>query len=112
CATPFCYSLTRPVPHRALHSFPTRRSSDLPDQSDVSRHEPVRLLAWGHGIPPVPDHGGRSEVGFARRERVVPDLGRAAEIGHHTDRKSTRLNSSHVKTSYAVFCLKKKNDAM
>src|SRR5207249_5241580 len=26
------------------------------------------------------------------------------------DRKSTRLNSSHVSTSYAVFCLKKKND--
>src|SRR5690606_40977159 len=26
----------------------------------------------------------------------------------HIDRKSTRLNSSHVKTSYAVFCLKKK----
>src|SRR5207302_5168384 len=25
------------------------------------------------------------------------------------DRKSTRLNSSHVKISYAVFCLKKKN---
>src|SRR5690606_39642309 len=25
------------------------------------------------------------------------------------DRKSTRLNSSHVKSSYAVFCLKKKN---
>src|SRR5690606_8663914 len=28
----------------------------------------------------------------------------------HTDRKSTRLNSSHVKISYAVFCLKKKNE--
>src|SRR5690606_38696620 len=27
-----------------------------------------------------------------------------------TDRKSTRLNSSHVKISYAVFCLKKKKD--
>src|SRR5436305_8192717 len=27
----------------------------------------------------------------------------------HQDRKSTRLNSSHVRTSYAVFCLKKKN---
>src|SRR5690606_41184750 len=27
----------------------------------------------------------------------------------HEDRKSTRLNSSHVKISYAVFCLKKKN---
>src|SRR5690606_8404796 len=29
-----------------------------------------------------------------------------------TDRKSTRLNSSHVKTSYAVFCLKKKNERL
>src|SRR5690606_40109940 len=28
----------------------------------------------------------------------------------HIDRKSTRLNSSHVKISYAVFCLKKKNE--
>src|SRR5690606_7400075 len=28
------------------------------------------------------------------------------------DRKSTRLNSSHVKSSYAVFCLKKKNRAL
>src|SRR5690606_39337943 len=28
---------------------------------------------------------------------------------HWLDRKSTRLNSSHVKISYAVFCLKKKN---
>src|SRR5207302_10580844 len=28
---------------------------------------------------------------------------------HPSDRKSTRLNSSHVKNSYAVFCLKKKN---
>src|SRR5437762_9664674 len=29
---------------------------------------------------------------------------------HHTDRKSTRLNSSHRCISYAVFCLKQKND--
>src|SRR5690554_7448804 len=28
-----------------------------------------------------------------------------------TDRKSTRLNSSHVRTSYAVFCLQKKKEA-
>src|SRR5690606_40703985 len=31
------------------------------------------------------------------------------QVGN-TDRKSTRLNSSHVKNSYAVFCLKKKKD--
>src|SRR5690606_19708219 len=30
--------------------------------------------------------------------------------GHTLDRKSTRLNSSHVKISYAVFCLKKKHN--
>src|SRR2546430_11529953 len=29
---------------------------------------------------------------------------------HRADRKSTRLNSSHSQISYAVFCLKKKND--
>src|SRR5699024_6947035 len=32
-----------------------------------------------------------------------------SDIREMTDRKSTRLNSSHVSTSYAVFCLKKKN---
>src|SRR5215813_15147523 len=31
-----------------------------------------------------------------------------ARIDIHADRKSTRLNSSHVRISYAVFCLKKK----
>src|SRR3989442_9037028 len=30
------------------------------------------------------------------------------ELGRFEDRKSTRLNSSHVRISYAVFCLKKK----
>src|SRR5690625_6694993 len=32
----------------------------------------------------------------------------ARDIAKHKDRKSTRLNSSHVAISYAVFCLKKK----
>src|SRR5690242_21498774 len=35
-------------------------------------------------------------------------LGRAAEPVDRQDRKSTRLNSSHMSISYAVFCLKKK----
>src|SRR5690606_41481506 len=47
-------------------------------------------------------------------ESGPPGLGRPALDVLHTikrrrDRKSTRLNSSHVKISYAVFCLKKKN---
>src|SRR5690606_41306214 len=37
---------------------------------------------------------------------------RSGPLGaHRADRKSTRLNSSHVKISYAVFCLKKKKKA-
>src|SRR5690625_1543128 len=39
-------------------------------------------------------------------ERIEYDPNRTANI----DRKSTRLNSSHVAISYAVFCLKKKNN--
>src|SRR5471030_3404735 len=37
-----------------------------------------------------------------------PDRERPAHRGGHQDRKSTRLNSSHLGISYAVFCLKKK----
>src|SRR5438874_10236145 len=45
-------------------------------------------------------------LGHKRRQR----LGRVEQV--HPDRKSTRLNSSHVEISYAVFCLKKKNTIM
>src|SRR5436305_14347418 len=38
----------------------------------------------------------------------VRGRGGAARGRRRTDRKSTRLNSSHVRISYAVFCLKKK----
>src|SRR5690606_40851251 len=37
------------------------------------------------------------------------DLAAPSASSKGRDRKSTRLNSSHVKISYAVFCLKKKN---
>src|SRR5690606_39566688 len=47
------------------------------------------------------------DLGPDRPERAT----RQAPHGRHEceDRKSTRLNSSHVKSSYAVFCLNKKN---
>src|SRR5690606_39662880 len=44
--------------------------------------------------------------------RVIPGEGRSVRRDRapgRVDRKSTRLNSSHVKNSYAVFCLKKNN---
>src|SRR2546421_3221536 len=46
-------------------------------------------------------HSGRSILAWERSE---PRYSRLAE----SDRKSTRLNSSHDQISYAVFCLKKK----
>src|SRR5256885_7783122 len=47
------------------------------------------------------------------RERVLGAAARGADLGRdlaalRRDRKSTRLNSSHLVISYAVFCLKKK----
>src|SRR5262245_64576461 len=46
-----------------------------------------------------------------RAERTVIRHERQEQIaGHGGDRKSTRLNSSHLGISYAVFCLKKKNN--
>src|SRR5690349_22414661 len=43
-------------------------------------------------------------------DRRAPRARRARPRGRRADRKSTRLNSSHVEISYAVFCLKKKTD--
>src|SRR5207244_12952387 len=43
---------------------------------------------------------------YRRQDPPVRGAGRA---GRRVDRKSTRLNSSHQIISYAVFCLKKKN---
>src|SRR5205814_8828934 len=49
-------------------------------------------------------HGRKPKQPDAGRARVDPGIRRAVRI----DRKSTRLNSSHLGISYAVFCLKKK----
>src|SRR5256885_3121589 len=49
-------------------------------------------------------------AGLHGQVQVGADVGVAPDLLHHPrDRKSTRLNSSHLVISYAVFCLKKKN---
>src|SRR5690606_40425730 len=55
---------------------------------------------------PRPEVAGAAGPPY-RRGRAGRGLG-AARVHRAQDRKSTRLNSSHVKISYAVFCLKKK----
>src|SRR5690606_39325694 len=52
------------------------------------------------------DAGGNAGHQLPSLIERFPSMGRPPA----RDRKSTRLNSSHVKISYAVFCLKKKNE--
>src|SRR5436305_14878177 len=79
---------------RHLNSFPTRRSSDLPHEHVVLRGieqcQAGRLHEFVPLVVPEP-----------------PDVAAPLQMVEQ-DRKSTRLNSSHVRISYAVFCLKKK----
>src|SRR5207249_9389027 len=56
-------------------------------------------------------HGVRQLGKAPERGELVLDERAAADRTVAGDRKSTRLNSSHVSISYAVFCLKKKNRA-
>src|SRR3989442_6011781 len=53
-------------------------------------------------------HAVLTDFGVARALAEARSGGRLTEAGISVDRKSTRLNSSHVRISYAVFCLKKK----
>src|SRR5690606_12329825 len=55
------------------------------------------------GVEFIPGHP------IAGTEHSGPEAG-FGDLFEQRDRKSTRLNSSHVKISYAVFCLKKKRD--
>src|SRR5437764_4473217 len=58
-----------------------------------------------------PVHGAALAEEIGRAEVLVPEApGVLAAIPISSDRKSTRLNSSHRCISYAVFCLKKKNE--
>src|SRR5207245_11764556 len=72
-----------------LHSFPTRRSSDLFAIIPQAAARPRRGPPASFFLASSSSAAGRSRC---------------------RDRKSTRLNSSHGSISYAVFCLKKKND--
>src|SRR5206468_10546387 len=83
--------------HLPLHSFPTRRSSDLSSAARFSR--PACCSSPAHSSRTI-----RWRRRPARRSRRCS----MTRTSSSRDRKSTRLNSSHDQISYAVFCLKKK----
>src|SRR5689334_16974928 len=88
--------------HPHLHSFPTRRSSDLCATS---------LRA----IPPSRTRRGFGDTGIRRPPTALPGARSAGSSSttHFSnrrakDRKSTRLNSSHSSSSYAACCVQRK----
>src|SRR5690606_42042722 len=95
------FSCSRHCPPPDLHSFPTRRSSDL------------QIVDFRKTMVRSPERADTLQSDFLHQERFLLQPGAyALTVELHdanlADRKSTRLNSSHVKISYAVFCLKKK----
>src|SRR5690606_41736694 len=101
-----------PPPHRAPHPCPTRRSSDLSSirsllricnatavSASITKTATIRILfrisvlldsTAAHPTQQPPQH---HRQGQQRRNQC--------NVDHLQDRKSTRLNSSHVKISYA-----------
>src|SRR5207253_7118909 len=100
------YSYYRYRIQRDLHSFPTRRSSDLAQRlkREIAPYENRVLLTEKL------KEGFHLDPQKLSRTSLVSDASAAIQraAGTGGDRKSTRLNSSHVAISYAVFCLKKK----
>src|SRR5690606_41706074 len=98
--------------HLVRRSFPPRRASDLGGldimQAVLRRGgsdiEMTPLSRSDYRIIVDKDQKGRPDRYFVDRQSSTPTV----YFWQAADRKSTRLNSSHVKSSYAVFCLKKK----
>src|SRR5699024_12629045 len=104
--------LYSPAPHRSLPPFPTRRSSDLAPGSSAC----INVMEIRPTLTPemeLIDEMDYSDIDSMLARKIqqlmiffsllIPDMSNEEE----QDRKSTRLNSSHVSISYAVFCLKK-----
>src|SRR5699024_11908647 len=108
---PSCHSPLRPTHPGRLHSFPTRRSSDLREKtpSELSEQFPVLkelLDSFGIAHYELDQYEADDIIGTLSKKGNDADWDVTVISGE--DRKSTRLNSSHVSISYAVFCLKKK----
>src|SRR5690242_21561133 len=76
----------------------------------LSLHDALPIFA---GERDIPEPALREDVEADVALRPAREAARPAEVGEdghlaQADRKSTRLNSSHMSISYAVFCLKKK----
>src|SRR5206468_12694475 len=97
---------------RHLHSFPTRRSSDLSEADGEAIGEWVfgcdvcqEVCPWNRKAARAREPALAPGSPFPPLEALLDLDGDAFRARFRGDRKSTRLNSSHDQISYAVFCL-------
>src|SRR5690606_41959296 len=102
----------RPPDPALRHSLPPRRSSDLPDQPVGQTSCSSKAFSTARVRSRTPSLLRMFDTWFLIVPSATPSelaislLEKPPAIRRRIDRKSTRLNSSHVKSSYAVFCLK------
>src|SRR5699024_11847585 len=102
----FCRIIRQVGPSHCLRN---NRCNPLSDALSPGTPPTLRGTHRRARFTPTPRGGGRMTLPTAEgQQETTFDL---ALISALKDRKSTRLNSSHVSTSYAVFCLKKKTPA-
>src|SRR5699024_12417520 len=91
-----------PDDHQLIHPFPTRRSSDL----KYDAIKAFRLLSHFHQEGLEDTESAVHYLNNFAMLIILQSIMRYRSYKSILDRKSTRLNSSHVSKSYAVFCLK------
>src|SRR5207253_3557538 len=94
-----------PPPTSTLFPYTTLFRSLGRLDTDRRRRHPLTLRRGNRGERERGERGGRQRED--RGGKTAPHRTAGLAVSR-TDRKSTRLNSSHVAISYAVFCLKKK----
>src|SRR5690606_6131447 len=94
-------------PLQLITSKPTNHPSHGFRKNLSCQRHALRFLCWHHRTHFQETKGCKSRGGELWHRNRQGDLRRTPQ-----DRKSTRLNSSHVKNSYAVFCLKKKENSL
>src|SRR5258708_16630799 len=98
---------------KAASGVPARSGSATSGHRAGGEAEACPTLSGGSRPRLPPDWAAqRGSAHLSCRPRLKPTTAAAAAGGdhHRSDRKSTRLNSSHQIISYAVFCLKKKKN--
>src|SRR5256885_5240024 len=99
--------MIRRPPRSTLFPYTTLFRSARPQLGHPHLHAAVAAPQL-EDVPPRPHREPHPSARGARRSAVHRQLRTGVGAAQLQDRKSTRLNSSHLVISYAVFCLKKK----